>query len=57
MKGSATRQHGGDSDSPSWLGSLEDVAHLNADPGIQELNNAMIRAWYQTLTGRGCDCN
>ncbi len=48
--------HGGDSDSPNWLGSIENVEHLNANPHVQEQENALIRARYRALTGRGCSC-
>ena len=53
---SNTLEHGGDTDSPSWAGSIEDVAHLNGNPEVQELENFLIRTWYHTLTGRGCNC-
>jgi len=33
-------------------GSIENVKRLNAHPEIQELENALMRGWFQLLTGR-----
>lgn len=43
-------QHG---DSP-W--SIEDLNHLDSHPETQELENFLIRNWYQTLTGKPLNC-
>lgn len=43
-------QHG---NSP-W--SIEDLNHLNAHPDAQELENFMIRNWFQALTGKNLNC-
>lgn len=54
---SQTLDHGGDSDPGNNPLSIENVAHLNANPHVQELENALIRARYRALTGRGCNCH
>jgi hypothetical protein len=35
---------------------LEDVDLLNAHPEIQERENAIMRGWYELLTGKPLDC-
>ena len=44
-------QHG---DSP-W--SIEDLSHLNANPEVQELENIIIRNWFEALTGQTLHCD
>jgi RHS repeat-associated protein len=44
-------EHG---DSP-W--SIEDLDHLNRDPEAQELENFLIRNWFQALTGKKLECH
>ena len=45
-------QHGGINQVPPNPFSIEDVSNLNARPDIQQLENSIIRGWYQVLTGR-----
>jgi RHS repeat-associated protein len=52
---SNTSQHGGDSWYPQPF-TIEDVAHLNANPEIQELETFLLRTWFEMLTGRHLDC-
>lgn len=40
-------------DSP-W--SVEDLNHLSAHPEVQELENLMVRNWFQALTGKKLNC-
>lgn len=40
-------------DSP-W--SVEDLNHLNSQPEVQQLENFLIRSWYQILTGEKLKC-
>jgi len=37
--------------------SIEDKKHLDAHPEVQEIENFMIRNWFQALTGKPLNCN
>ncbi len=40
-----------------WWGGRERVADLNAHPELQEVNNLIIRHWYEQLTGQKLQCD